>query len=86
MMAVVMMAVTVVAMMMVPVPGTALFFPGAAVLVRTAFVQGEFIAHADIEFAHSVFPKVAAFDDRRKNIIIKSSKIKYSHQKIIMQV
>jgi hypothetical protein len=83
MMAMVMMTVTVVAMMVAPVPGT-LLFPGMAALVRTAFVQREFIAHADIDFAHSIFPKIAATSDRRKNIIIKSSNINTTHQKIIM--
>jgi uncharacterized membrane protein YqaE (UPF0057 family) len=82
--AMVMMTVMVVAMMMAPVPG-ALFFPGAAVFLRTGFVQREFIAHADIYFAHSIFPKIAATSGRRKNIIINSSNINTTHQKIIIQ-
>jgi hypothetical protein len=57
--AVVMMAVMVTIMVMAPVPGTP-FFPGVAVFLRTAFVQREFIAHADIDFTHWIFPKVAA--------------------------
>ena len=73
-MAVVMVAVMVTAMVMAPVPG-AFLFPGVAVLFRTAFVQREFIAHTDIDFAHSIFPEIAATSDRRKNIIIKSSNI-----------
>jgi hypothetical protein len=81
-----MMAVMVVPMMMVPVPATAFFFPGVAVFPRTAFVQREFIAHADIYFAHAIFPKFAISADRRKNIIIKSSNINTTHQKIIIRV
>lgn len=47
----------VVAMAMMP-PSAA---PSKGAGVRTAFVQREFIAHADIDFAHRIFPKVAAF-------------------------
>jgi hypothetical protein len=77
-------AMMVVAMVMAPMPGAAFLFPGVAVLVRTAFVQRKFIAHTDIEFAHSIFLKNATFNGRRKNIIIKSSNINMTHQKIIM--
>src|ERR1700733_677526 len=80
----VVMTMMVVAMVMAPMPGAAFLFPGVAVLVRTAFVQRKFIAHTNIEFAHSIFLKNATFTGRRKNIIIKSSNINMTHQKIIM--
>jgi hypothetical protein len=79
-----MVAVMIVAVM-APMPGAAFLFPGVAVLVRAAFVQRKFIAHTDIEFAHSIFLKNATFNGRRKDIIIKSSNINMTHQKIIIQ-
>jgi hypothetical protein len=80
-----MVAVVMVAMVMAPMPSAAFLLPGVAVLVRTAFVQRKFIAHTDIEFAHSIFLENATFNGRGKNIIIKSSNINMTHQKIITQ-
>ena len=55
---VVMMATMVMAVMMPPMAATVIFSEGAAVILR--FIQRKFIAYADIDFTHLLFPKVAA--------------------------
>jgi len=76
-MAAVMMVVTMMAAVMMPVTASVFFSPGVAALVRTGLVQREFIAHTDIDLAHSFFLKVAASTGRAPKIIIKSSKVNH---------
>jgi len=62
--------VTVVAMVMMPVTASVFFSPGVAALFRTGLVQREFIAHTDVDLAHSFFLKVAASSGRALKIIM----------------
>jgi len=74
--------VVVVSMVMAPVAATIVFSKGAVVILW--FIQREFIAYADTDLAHLVFLKVTAICGRRKKIIIKSSKVNPTHQKVII--
>jgi len=78
--AVMMMVVAVVTV--VPAVGAVFFSQGAAVI--PGFIQREFVADADIDFAHLVFLIVTAICGCRKKIIIKSSNVNTCHQKIII--
>jgi len=69
--AAIMMVVAVVTV--VPAVGAVFFSQGAAVI--PGFIQREFVANADIDFAHLVFLIVTAICGCRKKIIIKSSNV-----------
>jgi hypothetical protein len=84
MMTVMVAVVMMVAPVMMPVTASVFVSPGGAALFRTGFVQREFIAHTDIDFAHSFFLIVAASTGRALKIIIQSSKVNHTHQKIII--
>jgi hypothetical protein len=45
--------------------------------IFAAFIEREFVAHTNIEFAHKSPCNGAAFNDRKENIITKSSKVNH---------
>jgi hypothetical protein len=80
-MAAVMVVVAVV--MMAPAMGTVSFSQGAAVI--PGFIQREFVTYADIDLAHLIFLIITTICVCGKHIIIKSSKVNHTHQKLIIQ-
>jgi hypothetical protein len=71
--------------MMAAVVMTSAMSPAPAVR-HGAFIEREFIAHADIKFAHRSPCCCAASWTAQENIITQSSKVNHCHQKIIISI